>query len=119
MDLLPHILRDLDMFFCDLPGICQKCSPDKRIPRSGLPPVLSEKNCQNTTVLFLLALRLCRPVQECIDIILYIDPVILPGKSDLTYILRQVPPCFSVIYLLFLILINDFYHILSPLQASG
>ena len=116
MNTLPHFFRKINVFCGNFRVLHSQSASDKYIGRSADPFALPCKDRQTAFVLPFVY-RTCFFLQKSISIILHIDSVIFAGLTDLTYILRHRKHPFTALRLLFLIFIDDLYHMISPLRV--
>ena len=118
MNLLPHGICQLNVFLRNFFTRNKHCTSDKKIACPGIPFRLPHKNSQ-AAFFFLFILSGSRStLQKCIYIVLHIDPVILIRHSYLPYISGQLKNPFISFCTLLFILVDNLYHVISPLQAS-
>ena len=116
LQLLPEFFRKVNMFCRSLHAICCNGTFYKNTGHICSPLNFTCKYCHTS-----LAFRLfifCQAAEKCVYIIFYINPVVSVRQPDLPYISRHGKRFLCGFLFCCVLLINDFYHLISPLLSK-
>ena len=117
LNLLPDFFRKINMFRRCLHPICRQGTLYINAGHICRPLDFTGKHC-HIPLAFCLSI-LCKTAEKCVYIIFYIDPVISVCQPDLSYVPRHGKRFLYCSLIFLVLLINDLYHLISPLQPQA